>query len=96
MNSVFANHSEGEEIYPLTVKEIAEAQCKDKAIKQLKTSKKYEMLIVEVTEVLCKNGKLVIPKPLQRRAVEWYHHYLQHPGHNVLKRQLKLRCIGQT
>ena len=42
MNSMFANRSEEEEIYPLAVKEIAEAQCKDKAIKQLKTSEKYD------------------------------------------------------
>ena len=89
MNSVFANRSEEEEIYPLTVKEIAETQRKDKATKQLKTSRKYEMLIVEDTEVLCKNGKLVIPKALQRRAVEWYHHYLQHPGHNRLEETIK-------
>ena len=41
MNSLFANRSEKEEIYPLTVKEIAEAQRKDKAIRQLKTSEKY-------------------------------------------------------
>ena len=89
MNSVFANRSEEEEIYPLTVKEIAETQHKDKAIKQLKTSKKYEMMIVEDTEVLCKNGKLVITKALQRCAVEWYHHYLQHPGHNRLEETIK-------
>ncbi len=30
MNSVFANRSKEEEIYPLTVKEIAEAQGLDK------------------------------------------------------------------
>ena len=47
------------------------------------------MLIVEDTDVLCKDGKLVIPKSLQRRAVEWYHHYLQHPGHNHLEETIK-------
>ena len=35
---------------------------------------------MENTHVLCKDGKLVIPKELQKCAVEWYHHYLQHPG----------------
>jgi hypothetical protein len=34
---------------------------------------------------VCKDGWLVIPKPLQVRAVKWYHHYLQHPGHTCLK-----------
>ena len=47
------------------------------------------MLIVEDTELLCKDGKLVIPKLLQRHAVEWYHHYLQHPGHNHLEETIK-------
>ena len=41
--------------------------------------------LVEDTKVLCKNGKLIIPASLQHRAVAWYHHYLQHPGHSHLK-----------
>jgi hypothetical protein len=31
---------------------------------------------------------MVIPKVLQRRAVSWYHHYLQHPGHTRLEETL--------
>ncbi len=34
---------------------------------------------------MCKDGQLIIPKPLQRQAVMWYHHYLQHPGHTCLE-----------
>ncbi len=37
--------------------------------------------LIEDTKVLCKNGKLMIPTSLRHRAVSWYHHYLQHPGH---------------
>jgi hypothetical protein len=33
-NQVFANHSEEDEIYPLTVKEIVEAQKADTKLKQ--------------------------------------------------------------
>ncbi len=40
-------------------------------------------------EVLCKDGKLVIPKSLQHRTVSWYHHYLQHPGHSCLEKTLR-------
>jgi hypothetical protein len=32
---------------------------------------------------VCKDGWLVIPKPLQVRAVKWYHHYLQHKTMNA-------------
>jgi hypothetical protein len=39
--------------------------------------------------VLCKEGKLVIPKTLQHKAVAWYHHYLQHPGHTRLEETLR-------
>jgi hypothetical protein len=39
--------------------------------------------------VLCKNGKLVIPAFLRHRAVAWYHHYLQHPGHSRLKETMR-------
>ena len=41
------------------------------------------------TTVLCKNGKLVLPKTLQHKAVPWYHHYLCHPGHIRLEETLR-------
>ena len=74
MNQVFANPNDKEEIYPLTVKEFAEAQKKEKAMDKLKVSEKYKVLLIENTHVLCKDGKLVIPKSLQHQAVSWYHH----------------------
>ena len=62
MNFVFANRCEEETIYPLTTKEIAQAQKKDSAIKKLTELEKYEFRLVENTQVLCKDGKLVIPQ----------------------------------
>jgi hypothetical protein len=38
---------------------------------------------------VCKDGKMIIPKPLQRCAVSWYHHFLQHPGHTWLEETMK-------
>jgi hypothetical protein len=35
------------------------------------------------------DGRMIIPKPLQRCAVLWYHHYLQHPGHTRLEETMK-------
>ena len=89
MNSVFANRSEEEEIFPLTVKEIAEAQGLDKLFKATALKETYEKTLIENTPVFCKNGKLVIPWSLQHRAVSWYHHYLQHPGNTRLEETLK-------
>jgi hypothetical protein len=76
LNFVFANTQEEESIYPLTITEIAEAQSEDADLKALaKADKYYEKQLVEDTLMYCKDGKLDIPKTLQRRAVEWYHHY---------------------
>jgi hypothetical protein len=97
MNEVFANHSDDDEIYPLTTVEIAAAQ---RANISLKFSLKHlfkcnsvidqglEIKLIENTTCVCKDGWLVIPKPLQVRAVKWYHHYLQHPGHSRLKEMM--------
>ncbi len=83
---MFANHSKEEEIFPLTTPEIAEAQKADVKLKHCfrrnaVIDKGLEISLFDDTYMVCKDGKMIIPKPLQRRAVLWYHHYLQHPGH---------------
>jgi hypothetical protein len=50
-----------------------------------------EIKFIENTNSVCKDGRLVIPKPLQVRAVIWYHHYLQHPGHTRLEETMSAR-----
>jgi hypothetical protein len=95
LNFAFANHGEEDEIYPLITIEIAEAQLKDQEIKvyykknAIMSKKNLCLRLVEDTKVLCKNGKLIIPASLQHRAVAWYHHYLQHPGHSRLKETMR-------
>jgi hypothetical protein len=76
INMVFANRSEEDVIYPLTVKEIAQAQKDDTVLKKLSKTDKHSTQLVEDTQGLCKDGKMVIPKVLQCRAVSRYHHYL--------------------
>ena len=85
MNMVFSKCSKEDVIYPLIVKEIALAQANDFFLKKLSKTDKYSTQLVENTQVLCKDGEMVIPNVLQRRAVNWYHHYLQHPGHTRLE-----------
>jgi hypothetical protein len=94
MNQVFANRSEEEEIYPLTVKEITEAQKADPILTHFfksnaVLSKGLELQLVENESCICHEGKLVIPKPLQRRATMWYHHYpsrRDNESHDILER----------
>ena len=47
MNSVFANRSEEDVIYPLTVKEIAEAQEADPNIRKLTNDPQYTRQLME-------------------------------------------------
>ncbi len=93
MNEVFANCSEEDEIYPLTTVEIAAIQRADASLKHLfkcnaVIDQGLEIKLIENTTCVCKDDRLVIPKPLQVGAFKWYHHYLQHPGHTRLKEMM--------
>jgi hypothetical protein len=82
----FTNHSKDNEIYPLPIIEIVDAQKADNKLKKFSypnatLDKRLELRIIEDQKCICNKGRLVTPKPLQRRATMWYHHYLQHPGH---------------
>jgi hypothetical protein len=85
-NLVFAHHKEEEEVHPLTLTEIADAQCKDQELKAyfkknaIMPHKDMGIQLIEDTKVLCKKGKVIIPTSLCQRALKWYHYYLQHPG----------------
>ncbi len=66
LNQVFANRSEGDKIYPLTVAEVAEAQKADAELKHCfkrntVIDKGLEIKLVESTKCVCKEGRLVIP-----------------------------------
>ncbi len=70
LNFAFANHGEEDEIYSLTTIEIAEAQHKDQELKgyykkNARMPRKDMCLqLLKDTNVLCKNGKLVISTSL--------------------------------
>ncbi len=94
-NLVFAHHKEEEEVYPLTLTEIADAQLKDQELKAYfkknatMPQKDIGIHLIEDTKVLCKNEKVMILTSLWHRAVSWYHHYLQHPGHSRLEETMR-------
>jgi hypothetical protein len=94
LNQVFANRRKEEEIFPLTTPEIAEAQKADVKLKpcfkhNTVLDKGLDVRLIDHTYVVCKDCRMIIPKPLQRHAVLWYHHYLQHPGHIQLEETMK-------
>ena len=50
----------------------------------------YQVPNLEDTQVLTDSQfRLVLPVPLQKRAVQWYHHYLQHLGPTRLEETLR-------
>ncbi len=67
-NLVTAHHEEEDKIYPLTLTEIADAQRKDQELKvyfkknEKMSQKDVGLHLIEDTKVLCKNGKVIIPK----------------------------------
>ena len=87
---MFANRNKEDAIYPLTTQEKAEAQQQDNNLAQQAEKEGYSTQLVENIKVLCYKGKMVIPKCLQHHAVDWFHHYLQHPGTKRLKETLRL------
>eukprot|EP00804_Cyclotella_cryptica_P012799 CCRYP_010555-RA/>CCRYP_010555-RA protein AED:0.49 eAED:0.49 QI:0/-1/0/1/-1/1/1/0/64 len=58
MNQVFANRDEEDSIYPLTTREIAEAQQEDESL----LNKGYSTQLVEHIKVLCKDAKWLFQK----------------------------------
>jgi hypothetical protein len=74
LKQVFAKRSKEEDFFPITTQEIAEAQKANDKLKHcfkrnagLDTG--LEVSLVDNTHMVCKDGRIIIPKPLQRPAV---------------------------
>lgn len=92
MNHIFASSKavDDDEIYPVTIKEVADAQREDPKMKHLfdrpgKDKRNQKMILDDTVVLIRKNRpsdrpKLIIPDVLQDKILMWYHHYLQHPG----------------
>jgi hypothetical protein len=61
MNLAFANQDDEDVIYPLTTREIAEAQKHDIELNTMTDKYSYTTQLVEYIKVLCKDGKMAIP-----------------------------------
>ena len=95
MSSLYSRGNEEQEsIYPPTVKEIADAQQSSTQFKEYfrrggELPAKYEFSYIDSEKVLTEKGRMLIPKSLHRKILDWYHHYLMHPGHDRLERTIK-------
>ena len=97
-HEVFAQElGEEDELYPVTIREIADAQRADQKLLKLfqnpDKERNIKPLMLEEEIVLCQvedknRPRLVVPEALQSKVVELYHHYLQHPGRDRLEEPL--------
>ena len=93
-------NSENEEVFPITISEIHDEQKKDSSLKHYfksdtakkkhKLNKDYSLRVVDDIDVVMHQNKcLVIPVVFQQKVIDWYHHYLQHPGHTRLEETIR-------
>jgi hypothetical protein len=71
--------------YPLTYAQIEHEQNRDPALldtfaKDEEYKREQRLHADKAFELIVKGDKIVLPKNLQRRAVEWHHDVLMHPG----------------
>jgi transposase InsO family protein len=75
--------------FPLKFQVIHKYQQADKTLKttqhQLKSFHGGDIAY----KLMCHNDKIIVPKPLQKYLIEWYHQYLLHPGMNRTEETIK-------
>ena len=103
-NSVLATKEspdvDTEEQFPLELERIAHEQNEDKELRKLKekdkkptpsNTKHIPMIntkVINDVEVVTYNDRIYIPSSLWKDTMNWYHHYLQHPGASRMERTL--------
>ena len=76
----FASKDEG--IFPIQLQLIQNSQSKDRSLrKRLKDNPNhYKRQEIENVQVITYKDRIFIPKELRNQTLNWYHHYLCHPG----------------
>ena len=84
----YAKEEQTFDSHPLSYQHIEKAQCADKSLKKIlhMDNSPYQMHSFHgggiTRELICRNGKIVIPSLLQKHVIDWYHTVLCHPGMN--------------
>ncbi|MCP4746930.1 MAG: hypothetical protein GY874_12455, partial [Desulfobacteraceae bacterium] len=93
---VFANTIGNEnDIYPPTLAKIAQAKKKEPKLKGLFKKDPVQihdmsLKVIDETDIIVyKKKHLVIPDSMRNQVVQWYHHYLMHPGAKRLEETLR-------
>ena len=79
---------------------IAQAQPNELSVRtpELKRkvydNKKYLRTMYDTHKIIFYKNKIHLPQPLCERMLNWYHHYLSHPGATCLEKLYSNRVIG--
>ena len=82
-------------VYPVSFQLINKFQNEDTKLQQILKDEKSVYQLKEfrgggkTLSLICFNDKIVIPKPLQQRLVQWYHTHLCHPGETRTEATIK-------
>ena len=89
--------------FSLDVNMFKAHQDKDKELQNIMSKAKllqgissYSIKAVEGVELIHFNNKIVVPKTLQERVMEWYHHHLCHPGETKMERSMNAIYFWQN
>ena len=70
--------------FPLTFREIAKRQQEDRELQRLRHKPSYAQTLYPFGDkgykLITKDNKIVLPRSLQAKAIQWYHEILLHPG----------------
>jgi hypothetical protein len=90
-----------DDMYPLNFKLIHKEQVRD--TKLIDFAAKQPEYTLEAFhrggkshQLLCKNGKIVIPQSIQKCIVDWYHTMLCHPGVTQMENTLRQHFTWQS
>ena len=79
------------EEYPLSYKQLAHKQGSYPTLQQKLKDKDPRYTIEEYKHsdatyrIINREGKMVVPPAMQRKAAEWYHQHLMHPGESRME-----------
>jgi hypothetical protein len=90
---LFTQTSSDEYMFPLDTEVIAEHQVDDEELlsrmEDKNNRKTYTKRKIQNNHIILENNKIYVPPPLRERALNWYHHYLVHPGENKMEKSIK-------
>ena len=91
IKQLLAMNNTDEESFPINSHQMSEAQLKDPTLKKRmeRNPKKYTKRFVHGGELILEEGKIYIPTKIRPRVVNWYHHFLCHPGTTRLDKTLR-------